>query len=82
MESSVDSLTDEQVRQLVADKMKKLEKYNRMLDHEEEIKRKKLQSMPVKMIKAIIDFQKIYRGWLCRRNFFRAVRENEKMELR
>lgn len=75
-----DHLNDEQIKQLVESKMRKLEKFNTKLERKEElalIMRYGIDSQTLDVLKR---FQLRIRAWVMKRKFFKAVRMNEYIE--
>lgn len=78
----ISKLSDAEIKDLVQRKMKKLDRYNTLLEK----RRLKLQALiellSPRHLKAIEWFQKRCRGFLMRRKFMRALRMNDQFEQR
>ena len=76
-----DNLTEEEIKRIIEIKMRKLERHNQALEKRD---RKKLKDIKLseRGDKALRRFQKRFRGYLIKKNFFKAIRMNDYIELK
>lgn len=75
----LDNLADEDIRLLVELKMRKLEDFNQQLERAQK-KRGKLASLSAPQLAALTNFQRRFRAYIVKKNFFKSLKMNDFIE--
>lgn len=75
----VENLADEDIRLLVELKMRKLDDFNQQLERAQK-KRGKLESLSAPQLAALVNFQRRFRAYIVKKNFFKSLRMNDFIE--
>lgn len=72
--------TDEQIKKIIEDKMKKMDEFNEKCSKRKYYELKKKYSLKKEHITKIIRFQKFFKSFLIKKNFFKAIYMNKVFE--